>query len=490
MGNFSNSSPSFTESTLTLVKQGLDLPYIHISLIQPTTQLALIPLRTSVSLLPIERQLATSYSTTIPSSSRLEALAYPNIVFKTLGFNFGSSVIQNELLSILVDSPGHIGSSTDINVVLCIGYGVLATVDFNKNDSVMEKKFCLQNCGEIFHLFVAVNKSDKYFSKYLVHGAYFTFQKVTEDSNVTLSKHQDPLGDIMVPRERVQGNWCMLAGIKIQEKGLEQVTITAGYDDLGGSNVITGENKKSMESSWILENLKKKGIDEEIDKEILVIAKKGKDVSKDLMLKLLPNKFLRANGSGSEVTYGELYRLEEFLLCPLIVLDDSGDGFTKGLEAELASLHSKGFNASVTSGGYGWYITLDPNENGWEVVKKGGNAQVIGEVPHKFKNVFEVVRIPSEGPSFHYQYFSSGVMSNKNGKVDKVIKMILEELEPVIVGQATKQGFELEEMEGEQQQQESLKKKSEEILVYSLKLLMLHVKFELFRVYLSFWQPR
>ncbi|CAI9259115.1 unnamed protein product [Lactuca saligna] len=127
-----------------------------------------------------------------------------------------------------------------------------------------------------------------------------------------------------------------------------------------------------MESSWILENLKKKGIDEEIDKEILVIAKKGKDVSKDLMLKLLPNKFPGANGSGSEVTYGELYRLEEFLLCPLKVLDDSGDGFTKGLEAELASLHSKGFNASVTSGGYGWYITLDPNENGWEVVKKVG----------------------------------------------------------------------------------------------------------------------
>ncbi|CAI9281494.1 unnamed protein product [Lactuca saligna] len=98
----------------------------------------------------------------------------------------------------------------------------------------------------------------------------------------------------------------MLVGIKIQEKGLEQVTITVGYDDLGGSNVITGENKKSMESSWILENLKKKGIDEEIDKEILVIAKKGKDGSKDLMLKLLPNKFPGANGSGSEVTYGEL----------------------------------------------------------------------------------------------------------------------------------------------------------------------------------------
>lgn len=92
----------------------------------------------------------------------------------------------------------------------------------------------------------------------------------------------------------------MLVGIKIQEKGLEQFIVTAGYDDIGGSNVITSENKKVVESSRILEKLKKKGIDEERDKELLVIAKKGKYVvSKDLMLKWLRDKSPGANGSGS-----------------------------------------------------------------------------------------------------------------------------------------------------------------------------------------------
>ncbi|CAH1433519.1 unnamed protein product [Lactuca virosa] len=370
------------------------------------TQLAPIPLRTYVSLLSIEPQSATSYSTTMPTSSRLEALAYPNIVFKTLGFNFGSpviqnDVIQNELLSIFVDSPRHIGSSTEISVVLCIRYGVLANVDCSKDDGALGKIFSLQNYGEIFHLFVTANTSDKYFSEYLVHGAYFTFQKVTEDSNVTLSKHQDPLlDDIMFT----------------VTTGYDDLGGTAGYDDLGGSSVITGENKKGVESSWILEKLNHKGIYEVRDKEMLVSAKNGKYVvSKDLMLKWLQYMFPGANGSGSEVTYGELYWLEEFLLRSLKVLDDSSDGFTEGLEVELANLCSKGFNASLASGGCGLYITFDPYENGWEVVKRGGNAHVIGEVPHKFKNVFEVVKTPREGPSFHYQYFSLGVMSNKNG---------------------------------------------------------------------------
>lgn len=118
-----------------------------------------------------------------------------------------------------------------------------------------------------------------------------------------------------------------------------------------------------MESSRILEKLKKKGIYEETDKEMLVIAKKEKYVvRKDLMLKWLRDKSPGANGSGSEVTLGELYLLEELLLFTLKVLDDSRDGFTEGLEAELANLRSKGVNASFASGGCGSYNTLEQRD--------------------------------------------------------------------------------------------------------------------------------
>lgn len=125
---------------------------------------------------------------------------------------------ENELLSNLVDSPGHVGSSTKISVVLCITYGVLASVDCSKDDGALEKIVSCRNCGEIFHLFVTDNKRDKYFSEHMVHGeeSYHTFQRVNEDSNITLSKHQDHIpGAIMVPQEKVQGDWWVLAGIKI-----------------------------------------------------------------------------------------------------------------------------------------------------------------------------------------------------------------------------------------------------------------------------------
>lgn len=58
VGNFSNSSPSLIESSMTLtrkVKQRLDPRYFHITLMKITRQLVLIPQsRTSVSLLPID----------------------------------------------------------------------------------------------------------------------------------------------------------------------------------------------------------------------------------------------------------------------------------------------------------------------------------------------------------------------------------------------------------------------------------------------------
>ncbi|CAH1441726.1 unnamed protein product [Lactuca virosa] len=233
MGNVFNLSPNLIVSAMTLttkVKQRSDPRYFHVTLTKLTRQLLPIPQSyTFVSLLPIEPQSATFYSTTKPTALSLEVLAYPNIAFKTLGFNIGSLSSttsskpiknfkgehdKNEFLSNLVDSPGHVDFSTEITVVLCITNGVLASVDCGKDVGTVEKAISCQNFGEIIHLFLTVNKRDKYFSEHQVkeEESYQTLQRITEDSNVSWSKHQGPLlGDIMVPQEK--GNVALSTGL-------------------------------------------------------------------------------------------------------------------------------------------------------------------------------------------------------------------------------------------------------------------------------------
>ncbi|GKC02020.1 reverse transcriptase domain-containing protein [Tanacetum coccineum] len=65
------------------------------------------------------------------------------------------------------------------------------------------------------------------------------------------------------------------------------------------------------------------------------------------------------------------------------VLDGSSVGLPETLEAELASLRNKGIDAQVASGGGRMYVTMDRYEDEWEVVKRGWDAQVLGEAPHK-----------------------------------------------------------------------------------------------------------
>ncbi|GJW18096.1 2,3-bisphosphoglycerate-independent phosphoglycerate mutase [Tanacetum coccineum] len=79
------------------------------------------------------------------------------------------------------------------------------------------------------------------------------------------------------------------------------------------------------------------------------------------------------------------------------VLDGSSVGFPETLEAELASLRSKGIDAQVASGGGRMYVTMDCYKNEWEVVKRGWDAQVLGEAPHKFKSVVEAIKTLRQG---------------------------------------------------------------------------------------------
>ncbi|PIN20385.1 Phosphoglycerate mutase [Handroanthus impetiginosus] len=98
------------------------------------------------------------------------------------------------------------------------------------------------------------------------------------------------------------------------------------------------------------------------------------------------------------------------------VLDGTSVGFVETLENDLAKLREKGVDAQIASGGGRMYVTMDRYENDWDVVKRGWDAQVLGEAPHKFKNAIEAVKKLREIPCTNDQYLPPFVIVDDNGK--------------------------------------------------------------------------
>ncbi|KAJ8753938.1 hypothetical protein K2173_000192 [Erythroxylum novogranatense] len=98
------------------------------------------------------------------------------------------------------------------------------------------------------------------------------------------------------------------------------------------------------------------------------------------------------------------------------VLDGSSVGFVQTLENDLAKLREKGVDAQIASGGGRMYVTMDRYENDWDVVKRGWDAQVLGEAPHKFKNAVEAVKKLREVPKANDQYLPPFVIVDDSGK--------------------------------------------------------------------------
>ncbi|TYH26727.1 hypothetical protein E1A91_A02G012500v1 [Gossypium mustelinum] len=96
------------------------------------------------------------------------------------------------------------------------------------------------------------------------------------------------------------------------------------------------------------------------------------------------------------------------------VLDGSSVGFVEILENDLAKLRGKGVDARIASGGGRMYVTMDRYENDWDVVKRGWDAQVLGEAPHKFKNAIEAVKKLRENAND--QYLPPFVIVDDNNK--------------------------------------------------------------------------
>ncbi|XP_052173879.1 2,3-bisphosphoglycerate-independent phosphoglycerate mutase-like [Diospyros lotus] len=98
------------------------------------------------------------------------------------------------------------------------------------------------------------------------------------------------------------------------------------------------------------------------------------------------------------------------------VLDGTSVGFVETLENDLANLREKGVDAKIASGGGRMYVTMDRYENDWEIVKRGWDAQVLGEAPYKFRSAVEAVKKLREQPDANDQYLPPFVIVDKNGK--------------------------------------------------------------------------
>ncbi|XP_066381286.1 2,3-bisphosphoglycerate-independent phosphoglycerate mutase-like [Miscanthus floridulus] len=97
------------------------------------------------------------------------------------------------------------------------------------------------------------------------------------------------------------------------------------------------------------------------------------------------------------------------------VLDGSSVGFVETLENDLSELRGKGIDAQIASGGGRMYVTMDRYENDWDVVKRGWDAQVLGEAPYKFKSALEAVKTLRAQPKANDQYLPPFVIVDDSG---------------------------------------------------------------------------
>ncbi|OEL20960.1 2,3-bisphosphoglycerate-independent phosphoglycerate mutase [Dichanthelium oligosanthes] len=97
------------------------------------------------------------------------------------------------------------------------------------------------------------------------------------------------------------------------------------------------------------------------------------------------------------------------------VLDGSSVGFVETLENDLSQLREKGIDARIASGGGRMYVTMDRYENDWDVVKRGWDAQVLGEAPYKFKSALEAVKTLRAEPKANDQYLPPFVIVDDSG---------------------------------------------------------------------------
>ncbi|RCV08310.1 hypothetical protein SETIT_1G315800v2 [Setaria italica] len=108
------------------------------------------------------------------------------------------------------------------------------------------------------------------------------------------------------------------------------------------------------------------------------------------------------------------YIKESFENCTLHLIGLLSDG---GVHSRLdqLQLREKGVDARIASGGGRMYVTMDRYENDWDVVKRGWDAQVLGEAPYKFKSALEAVKTLRAEPNANDPYLPPFVIVDDSG---------------------------------------------------------------------------
>ncbi|CAK9219035.1 unnamed protein product [Sphagnum troendelagicum] len=99
------------------------------------------------------------------------------------------------------------------------------------------------------------------------------------------------------------------------------------------------------------------------------------------------------------------------------VREGSSLDYVTTLEHDLEELRKRGVDARIASGGGRMAVTMDRYENDWGVVKRGWDAQVLGEAPHQFKSCLEALKTLKENdPKLNDQYYPPFVIVDDEGK--------------------------------------------------------------------------
>jgi len=248
------------------------------------------------------------------------------------------SILGNEFLINLIDSPGHVDFSSEVTAALRVTDGALVVVDCVEGVCVQTETVLRQALGERIKPVIIINKVDRALLELQVdkESLYQSFQRTIENVNVIISTyHDDALGDVQVYPDKgtvafgsgLHGWGFTLrqfAGRYAKKFGVDKDKMMV---KLWGDNyfnpatrkwttVGTDANGKPLDrafNTFVLDpifkifdavmNFKKDQIAPMLDKLDIKLAQEERDLEGKQLLKVVMRKFLRPLPSKAETPF-------------------------------------------------------------------------------------------------------------------------------------------------------------------------------------------